>query len=373
MTGFPGYGSIMPALPFGRTAFLSPSFSLGRTTTMINPGPCTILVTTLAGSLIGTPAAWAGPTQYPLSIDNCGFPLTFEAAPENVVAIGQSATEMLYDLGVQDSMAGTALWFNDVLPEFADVDARIERLNDNMPSFESVVNKRPGFVPTMFEWAIGAQGAVGTREQFADLGIPTYIMPPDCEGKDNMVGADGTRTAPFDIGTLYKSITQMALIMDRQDRGADVVADLKSREQAVVEKARALDLPDASAVVWFSSADMELDPYVAGRKGIPAWMLERLGLSNVIQSDEEWPTVGWESIARSNPSVIVIARMDRRRFPADDYEAKLGFLKSDPVTSQMEAVKSGRIVILDAEAMAASIRLMSGLETLADGMAALKE
>lgn len=316
--------------------------------------------------------AQAEPTKYPLIIDNCGFEIRFDGSPENVIAIGQAATEVLYALGVQDRMAGTALWFNDVLPEFAEANAGVERLADNAPSFESVVNKRPGFVPTMFEWMIGAQGVVGTRDQFADLQIPTYIMPPDCEGKDNLVGADGTRLAPFDIRTLYKAIEQMAEIMNRKDRGAEIVLDLQTREKTVVDQARALDLPDASAVVWFSSADMDLDPYVAGRKGIPAWMLDRLGLKNVIESDEEWPTVGWETIAKADPSVIVIARMERRRFPADDYEEKLEFLKSDPVTSQMTAVRNGRIVILDAEAMHASIRLVDGLEALAEGMAALK-
>ncbi len=316
-------------------------------------------------------AASAAPTEYPLTIDNCGHEIRFDGPPGNVVSIGQAATEVLYALGAEDRMAGTSLWFNEVLPRFAKADAGIERIADNMPSFEAVVNKRPGFVPTMFEWMIGPQGVVGTREQFADLGIPTYVMPPDCEGKDNLVGADGTRLAPFDVATVYKSVDQMAAIMDRQDRGAELVAELKARETDAVKRAEALGLRDASAVVWFSSADLELDPYVAGRKGIPAWMLDALGLRNVIESDEEWPTVGWESIARADPSVIVIARMDRRRFPADDHEKKLEFLKSDPVTSQMTAVKEDRIVILDAEAMHASIRLIDGLETLTKAMEAL--
>jgi iron complex transport system substrate-binding protein len=134
---------------------------------------------------------------------------------------------------------------------------------------------------------------------------------------------------------------------------------------------RALNLPNASAVFWFSSADLELDPYVAGQKGIPGYMMWTLGIRNVVQSDEEWPTVGWETIARANPAVIVIARMDRRRFPADDYERKLAFLRSDPVVSQMEAVRRGRIVIIDAHAMQATIRMISGLEALTDAMAGL--
>ncbi|WP_108502447.1 ABC transporter substrate-binding protein [Paracoccus indicus] len=317
---------------------------------------------------LAAPAALAAPTEYPLIIDNCGHGLTFPARPDNVVSIGQTTTEILYALGQADRMAGTALWFNDVLPRFGEQDAKVARISDNTPSFEGVVAERPGFVPTMFEWMIGEQGAVGTRQQFADLGIPAYVMPTDCQGKDNLVGADGTRLAPFDIQTLWDGIDQMAQVMDAQDAGDALIADLKSREAAVVRRAAAMDLPDASAAVWFSSADLELDPYMAGAMGIPAWMLDRLGLRNVVTSDEEWPTVGWETIARADPSVIVIARMDRRRFPADDFEAKLRFLKSDPVTSQMTAVREGRIVILDAEAMHPSIRLIDGLEALAQGM-----
>ena len=322
---------------------------------------------------MAAPAAIAAPTEYPLTIDNCGHALTFPERPDNVVSIGQATTEILYALGQADRMAGTSLWFNAVLPQFENEDANVERISDNMPSFEAVVAKRPGFVPTMFEWMIGEQGAVGTRDQFADMGIPAYVMPADCEGKDNLVGADGTRLAPFDIQTLWDSIDQMAQVMDAQDQGEALIADLKARETAVVERAAAMDLPNASAAVWFSSADLELDPYMAGAMGIPAWMLERLGLRNVVTSDEEWPTVGWETIARADPSVIVIARMDRRRFPADDVEEKLRFLKSDPVTSQMSAVREGRIVILDAEAMHSSIRLIDGLEVLAEGMDGLSQ
>ena len=54
--------------------------------------------------------------------------------------------------------------------------------------------------------------------------------------------------------------------------------------------------------------------------------------------------------------------MDRRRFAADDYQKKLEFLKSDPVTKQMDAVKNDRIVIVDADALQGSIRMADGLE-----------
>lgn len=325
-----------------------------------------------AGLGLSLSSAWAEPTRYPLTVENCGQTLRFEAAPRNAVTIGQSATEILYALGAGGRMAGTALWFNDVLSEFKAQNDKVPRLGNNAPSFESVINKRPGLVATQFEWMVGPQGVVGTREQFHELGVPTYVMPADCDGKNNLVGADGTRTAPFTTEAIYKGVAQLAQIFDRQDQGGALVADLRQREEAAAARARALNLPNASAVFWFSSADLDLDPYVAGQKGIPGYMMRMLGLRNVVQSDEEWPTVGWETIARANPSVIVIARMDRRRFPADDFEKKLAFLKSDPVTREMEAVRQNRVVIIDAHAMQATIRLVGGLEALTDAMTKLR-
>ncbi len=241
---------------------------------------------------------------------------------------------------------------------------KVERLASNEPSFEAVIGKRPELVAVQLEWMVGKQGAVGTREQFHELKIPTYLMPSDCEDKDNLVGADGTRLEAFRIETIYKSIEQLAQIFDVQDRGDKLVADLKARLSAAVANVQQNHAKDVSAVFWFSSSDLKADPFVAGRKGIPDFMLNNLGMRNIVQSDEEWPTVGWETIAKANPSILVIARMDRRRFPADDYHKKIEFLKSDPVTRNMDAVKHDRIVIIDAEGMQASLRLFTGIEEL---------
>lgn len=168
-------------------------------------------------------------THYPLTVDNCGMPQTFAHAPERAVTIGQAGTEILYALGLGHTLAGTSLWFNNVLPEFKAMNDKVERLADNDPSFEAVVGKRPQLVAVQFEWMVGAQGVVGTREQFDELKIPTYLLPSDCEGKDNLVGADGTRLQAFQVDSIYKSVSQLAEIFDVQDRGATLNADLKGR------------------------------------------------------------------------------------------------------------------------------------------------
>ncbi|WP_295479518.1 ABC transporter substrate-binding protein [uncultured Pseudomonas sp.] len=319
----------------------------------------------LAAALGFSATAVAEPTRYPLTLANCGMPLTFTQAPGQVVTIGQAGTEMLYALGLGERLAGTSLWFNDVDPRYQAENDKVERLADNAPSFEAVLGKRPGLVLVQLEWMVGKQGVVGTREQFHELHIPTYLMPSDCEGKDNLVGADGTRLEAFRIDTLYQSVEQLAQIFDVQERGQALVAQLRQRLAAAVAHAQHNRQRDLSAVFWYSSADLDIDPYVAGRKGIPDFMLNSLGMRNIVESDEEWPTVGWERIAKANPDILVIARMDRRRFPADDYRKKLEFLKRDPVTRNMDAVRHDRIVVIDAEAMQAGLRLFTGLEELA--------
>ncbi len=322
-------------------------------------------VVTLVTGLGLSALAHATPTHYPLTLENCGTPLTFERAPARAVTIGQAGTEMLYALGLGDKLVGTSLWFNNVSDTYKAQNDKVERLADNDPSFEAVIGKRPELVAVQLEWMVGPQGVVGTREQFHELKIPTYLMPSDCEGKDNLVGADGTRLQPFSIDSIYKSINQLAAIFDVQARGETLNAALKTRLEKSIASLKGKDLKHTSALFWFSSADLDIDPYVAGRKGIPDFMLNTLGVRNVVESDEEWPTVGWETLAKANPTFLVIARMDRRRFPADDYQKKLEFLRNDAVTRNMDAVKNNRIIILDADAMQASLRMFEGFETLA--------
>ncbi|WP_339771354.1 ABC transporter substrate-binding protein [uncultured Pseudosulfitobacter sp.] len=308
-------------------------------------------------------------TNYPLTLTNCGVDVSFDAAPDSAVTIGQSATEILYSLGLAPKVSGTSVWFNPVLPQFKTINEGIERLADNDPSFESVVTKKPGLVAVQYEWHVGQNGSVGTRDMFHDIGVPTYILPADCDTKDNSTGGDGTRTGAFETAAVYKGIRELAQIFDVPAQGETLVSDLQATEAAAIARAAQLDLPDdLSAVFWFSSADLQTDPYVAGRLGAPGYMMAKLGIENVIQSDEEWPTVGWESIARADPDVIVIAYMDRRRFPADDAAQKLAFLRTDPVTRQMTAVKKGRIVQMDAHAMSATMRSIYGLKTLSKAL-----
>ena len=325
----------------------------------------------LAGAVLalslGSNPAFAEQTRYPLTLENCGRRITIDKAPERTVAVGQSTTEILYVLGLADRMAGTAGWLGPVLRDYEAVNARVNRLADYEPSFESVLASKPDLVTVQFEYFVGPEGVVGRNQQFEELGIPVYTSPSDCVGKDNKGGGDGVRRSLFDMELIYREIEELARIHDVQDKGAQVIADLRAREAAARKKIGAAK-GRISAVFWFSSQQMETDPYVAGTNGAPGYILRTLGIDNVIESEEEWPLVGWETIAKANPTIIVAGKMERRRYAADDIAAKLDFLKEDPVTSLMPAVKNGHVVVMEAQSMNPTIRTIDGIEVVADAV-----
>ncbi|GAK68625.1 putative iron ABC transporter substrate-binding protein [Agrobacterium rubi TR3 = NBRC 13261] len=327
----------------------------------------TFAVATIGASI---PSAQAAETTYPLTIQNCGRDVTFTHAPERTVSIGQSTTEILYMLGLADKVVGTAVWIGPVIKGYEEANAKIDRLADNDPSFESVLAKKPDLVTAQFQWHVGPEGVVAKPEQFEELKIPVYISPADCTGKDNSSGGDGVRHSVFTMDLIYQEVTDLAKIFNVQDKGEKLVADLKAREEVARKKIASVD-GKLSAVFWFSSAELDIDPYVAGKNGAPGYIMSALGIKNVIDSDEEWPTVGWETIAKSQPTLIVAGKMDRKRYPADDIVVKEKFLKEDPVASLMPAVKQGHVVVMDAQAMNPTIRTIEGIEVLADAVVQL--
>lgn len=310
-------------------------------------------------------SAYAAPTSYPLTIENCGRQVTFDKAPRKIVSIGQGMTEVLYSLGLADKVAGTAVWVGPVLPQYAEANAKIKRLANNDPSFESVVGLSPDLVAVEFEWHVGPMGSVAKREQFSDLGINTYVSPADCVAKTNTHGGDGVRKELFTMDLLYREIGELSQIFDIKDKGDALIADLRQREAAAIASVKGAETKNLPVVFWFSSKEVKGEAYIAGKNSAPAYILNTLGARNVVSTEEEWPMVGWETIAQANPAVIVIATMDRRRYAADDPAVKVKFLETDPVVSQLDAVKKKHFVMMDAQSMNPTIRTIDGIETLA--------
>ena len=98
-------------------------------------------------------------TAYPLVLDNCGFEVIVAKAPERVVTIKSSATEMLLALGLADRMVGVG-FLDGVPPEpWTAAAATLPVLSDKLPSQEVVLEAEPDFIYGGWESNFTGDGA----------------------------------------------------------------------------------------------------------------------------------------------------------------------------------------------------------------------
>jgi iron complex transport system substrate-binding protein len=312
----------------------------------------------------GTQQAAADSAGFPLTLTNCGREITVEAPPERAVSLNQSSTEILLSLGLADRMAGTAVWTDPVLDPLAEDNERVRRLADNWPSYERVLEAEPDFVTASFISTLG-EGGVTTPENLEKLGIGSYLSPAECV-KDNEGDDDGTRHEALEVETIFQEITDLARIFDVPDRGEALVADLSQR----VEAARA-EAPEreVSAMYWFANSE---SPYLAGCCGAPGIIGRTLGIENVFDdTTDEWPQINWETVAERNPDVIVLGDLTRKNQTAETARAKIDYLKSNPVTARMDAVRNDRFVTVSGAELNPSIRTVYAVENVAEQLAEL--
>ncbi|MBN3509289.1 ABC transporter substrate-binding protein [Mycolicibacterium nivoides] len=309
------------------------------------------------------PAAPPGAAPgYPVTVQNCGRQVVIDAPPQRAVSLNQGSTEILLSLGLADRMVGTATWTDPVRPGLEAENARVPRLAVNKPSLETVLDTEPDFVSASFGGTLGP-GGVADRDQFAQLGVPTYLAPSDCEGK-NSVNGDGARSTPFSMDAVYTEIRDLATIFGVVERGDRLIAELRRRMDTAGAALSGVDM-----AFWFSDVRA---PYFAGCCGSPGVIARTVGARNVFaDTTDEWPQVSWESVADRDPDVLVLGDLSRRTIDGDALETKVDFLESNPLTRGLTAVRHRRYIVVNGADLNPSIRTVDGVEKVAKGLAEL--
>lgn len=279
-----------------------------------------------------------------VTVTNCGREVTVPAPPTRAVTMEQNATEILLSLGLAGRMAGTSYQTDPVLPALASAYAGVPVLAKLYPSREKVLETRPDFVYSTFTSAY-ASDAAGPRAGLGELGIPAYLSRFACEKSP----------AGFTFDGLFQEIEEVASLFGVRERGASLVADQRTRLAAATKH-------DETSVLWYYSGTST--PYVAGKGGVPAAVSSQLGLRNVYgDAGATWPAGNWEQIATRNPAWIVVADLTRGG-DGDSARSKMDFLRSDPVTSKLDAVKAGRFITVPGSSLDPSVRSVDALEAV---------
>lgn len=306
-----------------------------------------------APSASGTaPAATASsPSRYPVTVDNCGTAVTFDAAPARVVTVKSSTTEMLLALGAGATIVGTAYPDGPAPAPWTDAAAAIPVISDKVPSNEVVLATEPDLVYAGWESIFAADGA-GERSALEALGVRTLVAPSACKDKEH-------RPDPLTFDDVFAEITQVGSIMDRSAEAEALIAAQRADLQTVVRDTRGL------SALWFSSGSDT--PYVGGGIGAPALIMSTAGLTNIAADiDDSWGPMGWEAVAAADPDVIVLVDS-----PWNSAEKKIGILEASPVTAELSAVRSKAYVVVPFPSTEAGVRTVSAAASVADQLTML--
>ena len=293
----------------------------------------------------GSTSAKTPHSSDPLILDNCGTKVEIDSAPERVVTIKSTSTEMMLALGVGDRIVGTAYQDGPVPEEWADAASGIPSLAPKMPNEESVLALEPDLVYSGWESAFSPDAA-GARDELETLGVASYVQPAACQSAE--------QPAKLDFDEVFREIEEAGAIFGVPDVAADIVAE--QREQlAGIETASG----SPTALWWSSGTDT---PYVGAGIGAPELLLETAGFANIASDvDATWAPLGWEAIIAADPDVIVLVDSDW-----NSAQHKMDYLAQNPATAAMTAVKEQRYIVVPFAASEAGVRSAEAAVSIAE-------
>ncbi|MEU4100446.1 ABC transporter substrate-binding protein [Streptomyces tanashiensis] len=306
----------------------------------------------------GEPTAPASDTA--VSVTSCGHRMSFAEPPKRAVALDQTSTETLLELGLQDRMAGTANLKTKIPPQYEAAYADVPVIAPKIATGEQLRAATPDFVVAGSADLYTGDRA-GTRDELAALKVPAFVSAVDCP-RQNPAG-----TTPFEL--LFSDYENLGRVFGAEERAGELAAAQRAAVARAGENTskapRGVDRP---TVVYLYSVFNGM-PYVAGRTGLPSEMSRIVGAKNAFDDvNEDWPEVSWEEVAERDPDVIVIGDLSERGRPGDSAAEKRAALTAHPVISRLTAVRDDRILEVPGIELDPSVRSVHALGLLADGM-----
>ena len=325
--------------------------------------PTLLLLAACSGSPSGTVATaasvapstststGAGSGYTPFTADDCGFEVSVDTAPQRIVTIKSSATEMVLALGAGDRIVGTGFPDGPVPQEWAETADGLTVLSDKVPSAEVVLAAEPDLVYAGWESNLTADGA-GDRATLRDLGVATFVSPAACK-------EPGYQPERMTFDEVFAQIAQVGDLLGVPDAADELVAAQRAELDAIAPDTR------GATALWYSSGDDV--PYVGAGIGTPQMIMDAVGLTNIAGTVEDtWTPFSWEQVAQDDPDVIVL--VDATWNSAAD---KMTLLASNPATANLTAVLHERYLVVPFAATESGVRNTAAAADLAAQLAEL--
>jgi len=263
--------------------------------------------TTPAANTSATPSAAASPQHYPVTVtDDRGKSISIASAPKRIVSIAPSSTEVVFAIGAGDRVVAV-----DDFSDFPAAAKALPKVGGFKASPEKIVSFQPDLV----------------------LATTTGDLPAALESS----GLKVIVLEPADIEAVYKSVTLLGNVLDRDAASRDLVSSMRSRIAAVGDKAKAA--PKVRVLHELDASDPS-KIFVAGPGNFIDSMIATAGGTNVAAAAKSaYPQLSNEEIVRSDPEVIVLSDAA--------FGASPDVVSARPGWSAIAAIRTKRVYPID--------------------------
>ena len=271
-------------------------------------------------------------------VDDGGVRVTLAAAPQRVVALLPSVTDLLIDLGLEGRIVGTDD-FSLAAAELAGV-ASVGG-SGFIFNIEAIAVLEPDLL------LVAAGGTDQVVQQSRTLGLPTAVLD-----------------FPTSLAVVLEQLRFLGGIFDVEERAAAVVADLEERLARV--RAAVAGRPPVRVYLEVDQST-PTRPFTVGPGSLHDEVLTLAGGANIFAAAASpFPQVNWEAIIAADPEVILLLN-------SQEFAGELTF---NPVAAaevaarrgwaQIGAVRRGLIVSLPPDLFSVGTALVEAVERLAE-------
>lgn len=268
---------------------------------------------------------------FPVTIkDALDQEVVIDKAPEKIVSIIPSNTEVAYELGLGEKIVGVSDYDN-----FPEEVTKKEKVGGTELNIEKIISLKPDLV---LAHASGAHNSTEGLQQLRDAGIDVLVVN-DAQSFEQV----------------YQSIDMIGKATGEREKSEQLIQSMKDKVAEIKEKAASIQ-DKKSVYIEVSPAP---DIYTTGKNTFMAEMLSIINAENVAGDLEGWAKVDQEAIIQKNPDVIITT---------------YGYYVEDPVGKltkrkgwqDVSAVKNKQIFDVNSDIVTRSgPRLAEGVEELA--------
>ena len=282
---------------------------------------------------------------------------------QRIVSFLPSATELLYEFGVDDKLFGVT--HECKYPEGAKLKPQVISSVINSDDLSS--NEINTITCTLLNE--GKNIFELNKENLIDANPDLIISQETCEvcaaytnqvksaleilpNKPELYSMD-----PHNLKEIIQSVTKLGQILNKEKKSVEIVNSLERRIQHI-QNSEKKPMPKVLAIEW-------IEPFFTAGHWIPQMIEFAGGINLISKSGEHSRRMDMDEVVNSEPDIIILmpCGFDTDR-TVQEYES---ILHNNPAWNSLQAVKNNQIYAVDANSFFSkpSIRTIDGLEILA--------